>query len=119
MYTSLLASLIPVVAFAGVPSVDLTYGDGSQDSYDNLLAVAGIDNGTTKMQTYVRMWSDLGEDGETPTWHGENVLFMPAAYPGHIKWGWCIMSKDAVAYQAMQPEIIEETDENGDITTPG
>ena len=45
---------------------------------------------------------------------------MPTSYPGHIKWGWCILSKDAVAYQAMQPEIIEVKDpDTGDITTPG
>ena len=122
MFKSYLASLIPAIALAGtsVPAVNYTYGDGSQDSYENCLAISGIDNGSTDAQTYVRVWSDLGEDDQTPTWHGENVLFMPTAYPGHIKWGWCILSKDAVAFQAMQPEIIEVTDpDTGDITTAG
>jgi hypothetical protein len=51
MYKSLLASLIPVITQAdtNVPAVNLTYGDGSQDSYENALAISGIDNGTTQM----------------------------------------------------------------------
>lgn len=107
-----------MIAFAGtsVPAVDFTYGDGSQDSYENCLAISGIDNGSTEAQTYVRVWSDLGEDGKTPTWHGENVLYLPAAMPAHIKWGWCILNQPAVAAQAMQPELLEETDEEGNIT---
>ena len=118
MFKSYLASLIPAIAIAGlnVPAVNYTYGDGSQDSYENLLAISGINNGSTEAQTYVRVWSDLGEDGQTPTWHGENALYLPKAMPAHIKWGWCILNQPAVAYQAMQPELLEETDENGDIT---
>lgn len=70
------------------------------------------------MQTYVRVWSDLGEDGNTPTWHGENVLYVPKAYPGHIKWGWCILNKEAVAGKAAVAAVDEELDSNGDVVTP-
>ena len=69
MFKSFIAALAPATILA--------YGTGDGSSYENAAERSGIDNGTTKAKTWLRWWLDFGEDGATPTFHGESSLYLP------------------------------------------
>ena len=96
MYKSLIAALSPVLV--------LSYGTEDGSSYENAMDIDGIGNPGEGLWTWVHYWNDLGEDGKTPTFHGESVLYITKpAYP-FIKWGFCL---EMYPYQASESGVME------------